>query len=1053
MLTILLVGYGLFAAFQIPKESSPDIKFWLISITTAYPGANPVDIDQLITTKLQDKIENLDGIDNIDASSSVGISSLVVTLKNETNVKDFINDVKNEIAKVSLPTDAKDPTVTEISTANELLFEMMLYADAKSFSINHLRTLAYQLADDLKWEGPIVDAKIGSVGDGWGMGWWSTVDNQYDIDVLLDEKRLQQLGLTLGQVTQSIRNFNANLPLGNHTLGNFKYDYRIKGKITTVSELMDIPINLTIGTQGPKRYIRLADIATIERNYKDTSLGYGWIKADGDNVATTLVIYKANRSNVFENAGEAKKLIEKELQKPIYAGIKVEYTTDLSEIIIDDYASLGSNAVQSVILIFLIMRVFVGLKQSLIATLAMPLSFFITFIVLNRMGYTLNFLTNFSLVLTFGMGIDTVIVIIEAAYELMKKGYNAKTAVLLALKQYAKPNITSSLANMIVFLPMLALPGITGKFLAYIPITIFITLAASLFLASSINNAIFWKLNINQNYYFKPKDYEEWEDEEILLSEEDKELLKLEQEGKQARNAEAQPATDKFINTVAHWYSTKLHRILEHRFWRKRSYLGPVALLIMSFVFLSGSIGFTLFPSGDNEFMNIAISTKEWATTDSMKSLAPKVSQIIADLPELRNFNLVVSNNTINIAVRLVKKGKRQKNSFEVQDELLSMLAYLKEKWYTVESKVQEGWPPTGKAVGVQLIADDTSLLNSLKKVSVDFETYLKSLEGTTNVSNSSKNNPWQFEFTRDRNKLAELWLNPSDFQGEVLSALLGQNAGTISLEKKDRDIIVKYKWFKNNLTPEVLLSTIINTKNWPIMLGSVAEYSINQSLNLLSRKDWDLTITVESDLEIGKTPTDFQPKLVTFASSYQFPAGISYKAWWENAANADLIQATMVAFAVAIFLIFLILIYQFNSFSQSIIILYSIITALLGANIWLWITWNPYSMPFMIGFISLIGIVVNNAIFIIDKINSNLALGANLLEAIVDAGKTRFKPVIISSLTTILGIITLAFKDEFWAGLAWTIVFGLLFSSVMTLISVPNLYYSVYKRRERKST
>ena len=244
-------------------------------------------------------------------------------------------------------------------------------------------------------------------------------------------------------------------------------------------------------------------------------------------------------------------------------------------------------------------------------------------------------------------------------------------------------------------------------------------------------------------------------------------------------------------------------------------------------------------------------------------------------------------------------------------------------------------------------------------------------------------------------------------------------------------------------------MSTVINTKAWPIMLWSVAEYSINQSLNSVSRKKGDLSITVESDLDSWLKPTDFQPKLEEFASRYQFPSGISFKAWWENEANAELIQATMVAFIIAIFLTFLILVYQFNSFKQSTIILYSIITALLGVNIGLFITWNPYSMPFMIWFISLIGIVVNNAIFIIDKINNNIKLWAPLMDAIVDAGKTRFKPVIISSMTTILWIITLARKDEFWAWLAYTVVFWLLFSSIMTLLSVPNIYYSVYYKKK----
>ena len=1048
MLTILLVGYGIYALIAIPKESSPEIKFGLVMVNTIYPGANPIDIDQLITTKIEDKIKNINGIDKISSTSSVGVSSIIITLKNETDTKDFINDLKTEVEKIALPTDAKDPMVSEISTANQVLFELMVYGDSKDFTINHLRTLAYEMADNLQGKWPIVDAKIGSVGNGSSNAAGSTTDNQYDIEVLVDENKMQQLGLTLPQLAQSIRVFNNNIPLGNYTLGDLKYDYRIRGKIESMSDLMQVPISINNG-QGPSQYIRLSDIALVQRKYNDESLQYGGTASSTGsiNVATKIVIYKANRSNIFKDAGAAKKLIEEEIKKPQYQGISVDYTTDLSEIIIEDYKGLAENAWQSVLLIFLVMRFFVGLRQSLIATFAMPLSFLITFIALNRAGFTLNFLTNFSLILTFGMGIDTVVVLIEAAYELMKKGFNSKTAVLLALKQYAKPNITSSLANMVVFLPMLALPGIMGKFLAYIPITIFITLAGSLFLALSINNVLFWKVNKNQNYYYKDSDTPD-DEEEVLLSDVENQILFAEREGKTALDPSKQTITDIRIGKIAHWYSTKLHWIIERPFWRKMAYRGPVGLLILSFIFLSGAIGFKIFPSGDNEFMNMTVTSKVGTVTQTRTPYTTKLNQIISSVPELRNYTIDANGNTINIAIRLVKKTQRDRNSFEVQEDLLQQLNYLVELWYKVESKVEEGWPPAAKAVGISLVADNTNLLSDLKQVSVDFENYLKTLKGTMNVDNSSNNNPGQFEFRRDTNKLAELGLTPQDFTSELLPALQGQNIGTMTLEKKDRDIIIKYKGFNDNMTPETLLSTVINTRVGPIMLGSVAEYTIDQALNRVSRDDWDLTIVVDSDLTPGSTPTDFQPKLTAFAEQYAFPEGISYKVGGENAENAELIQATFVAFAVAIFLTFLILIYQFNSFKQSTMILYSIITAMLGVNIGLFITGNPYSMPFMIWFISLIGIVVNNAIFIIDKINTNITAWLPLKLAILNAGSTRFKPVVISSLTTILGIITLARKDEFWAGLARTVVFWLLFSSFMTLLSIPNLYYAVYRKK-----
>lgn len=207
---------------------------------------------------------------------------------------------------------------------------------------------------------------------------------------------------------QTIKAFNQNLPLGNHELGDLTYDYRIAGEKKDIAQLLEIPVQLPRGG-----YIKLSDIATIERKYSNKNISYGGIYNSTDNHAVSLVIYKANRVNIFSTASSAKKLIEETLTKPIFAGIQHAYTQDLSDIIVDDYKNLGSNARQAVVLVFLVTWFFIGLRQSLIATLSMPIAFFVTFIYLNGNGSTLNFMTNFSLVLTFGMGIDTVIVIIE----------------------------------------------------------------------------------------------------------------------------------------------------------------------------------------------------------------------------------------------------------------------------------------------------------------------------------------------------------------------------------------------------------------------------------------------------------------------------------------------------------------------------------------------------------------------------------------------------------------------------------------------------------------
>ncbi len=246
-----------------------------------------------------------------------------------------------------------------------------------------------------------------------------------------------------------------------------------------------------------------------------------------------------------------------------------------------------------------------------------------------------------------------------------------------------------------------------------------------------------------------------------------------------------------------------------------------------------------------------------------------------------------------------------------------------------------------------------------------------------------------------------------------------------------------------------MLYNLVLTTKIWQIRLSDVAMVNTDPSLTSIKRVDGDIVISVEADLDQWLQPTNFQPKLEEFAKNYKYPSGISYKAGWENEANADLIQWAMIAFVVALFMTFVLLVYMFNSFSKPAIILYSIFTALLWVNIGLWVTGNPYSMAFAIWFISLIGVIVNTAIFLVDRINENTKKWVWLVESIIESGQARFKPIVISTLTTVLWLASSVTQDEFYAWLGYTVIFGLVFSSVITLVAVPILYYSVFRDKE----
>lgn len=1026
MALLLLVLYGTYSLMIIPKESSPTIKFGIVQIITIYPGANPVDVDDILTEKIESEVKDLKWVDKVDSTSSLWASFVTITLENGVDTQNFINEVKSKIDTLSFPDDVIKPKVSELSTDNEVLFEMMLYGSKDYFSMNQVRSLAMDFKDDIKGKWSIVDVKVDEV-------WW---DSDYDIAVYLDQWRVEDYGLTVWGIVWQIRAYNSNLPLGNHTVWELNYDYRINNELTSIGQMQEIPINIW------SRYVTLAELASISRKYKTDTITYGGVAWSDGNYAVNLTILKKAWGNIFADATAAKQIIGESIKKVKFRWLEAVYTRDLSETIIKDYISLGRNGVSAVLLVTIITAIFIGIRQSLIATVAMIVSFFITFIVLELLGLTLNFMTNFSLILAFGSGIDTVIVFIEAAYANIKRWFTPKTAMLIAVKTYKSANINTSLINLCVFIPLLVLPGIVGKFLSFIPITIFTTLLGSLLMSLTVNNALFFKLNKNKNYYYADSDEQEWDD--VILSEVEQDLLNHERIGKEVRPASDKPVMERWIDRMTSWYIKLLRYLLASKLRRALTIWLPVLAVVLSFVFLSWGIWFKLFPSGDNPYVNISIDAQEWTSIETMTAVSSWIDQIIASIPEIKSYDITVKPAVISIALVLVDKEERDRDSFQIQDDVLAQLIPIKSMWYHVEWKVQAWWPPTGKAVGIKLVAVDKTKLASLKAVSEDFEEYLKNLTGTLNVSNSSVTSPWQFELQFDDVKLAQLWLTPQDVQYEINSVLNGQKAGTINLESIERDIKVQYSAFVDQVTPSDIMDLTITTRTGPVKISAIANVSLNQSLTSVTRSDGQIVVTVESDLNPWLTPTDYQPQLITFADQYEFPAGISYLAGGENQANADLIAATGIAFVISLLLAFIILVYQFNSYSLPAIVLYSILTAFLWVNLGLWVTGNPYSMAVMIWFISLIWVVVNTAIFLVDRVKANMEKGADVVEAIIEAGQVRFTPIVISTITALLWVWPVVTQDEFYAWLGYTVIFGLVFSAGITLLAVPMLIYWV---------
>lgn len=1052
LIVIALIAMGTVAAINIPKESSPSIELGIISIGTSYFGTNPIDMDSLITSKLYKEIKDIKGVDKIESSSSLGFSSVILTLRAEADIKDVVSDVRSAVARVNLPADAKSPVITEIETDTNRTFSLYLYSEDKNVSKSILIDRAKILQDELEWLSGVnsIDLAVGGISGPVSTGWWD--DSAYDVYITVPEKDLEVLWLTLSAVSNTIQSYNRDQPIGNFTLGEKKYDFRIEGKKTKSFDFLTFPIALPNGGT-----VTLGEIGTIERKYKNTAknilvLSQPEIPCEGSlspETCTTghsyvgLTLNKTDSVSIFDVSDRAKTLIDTVMERDEFQWFSRVYATDLADTIRDDYVTLANNAISTLILVFLAMFIFVGFRDALFALIALPLAFLTTFIFLDAFGFTMNFLTNFSLIVSLGIAIDTVIVIVEAASVNLKIWFSPRTAITLALRTYAVPVISGVMTTIVVFLPMMVLPGVLGKFMAYIPITIFGVLAFGLLLVLTVNNAIYILFNKERDYY--TEDVHRME----FMSEDEKELLMLERVWKENRSAVDHSWRVRLFTSIENTYRRTITPLLEKKYTRMLLIFVPVFFLIFSIINIAPKVGFTLFPSDDNSFTSFNIVGPTGQITEKTVEDLIWIEWALVGYPEVEYSNITISKNKANIAVQLTKKKIRQSNDerdvYAIEKDILLKLSFYEQKWYSVTSEIQENGPPSGKAIGIKLVADSPEWLDSLIQVSKEFETYLNDFAGSKNVGRSSSDAPWQFIFRLNKELIASTGISPSLIYSQMLQNMNGINLWSIEDNGTDMSLYLKSSKFGDTIQLEDVLAIPISLGQTKYLVGDFVESQISNSLLSISRENWDIQITVDADLETGVDTIASQTRYVEFAKSYAYPRWISYQAGGENEANAELIVAVITAFWLSLLAIFAILTLQFQSFSQPLIILYSAIMAVPFVMIGLILTNNPFSLTFGIGFIAFTGIAVNDAIVLLSAINENIKKWMTWVHVLVESAASRLQPIMLTTVTTVLGIYPIAMQDKFWSGLGFTIIFGIIAASTLTLFSIQAIYYELY--------
>lgn len=1022
ILMVAIVIMGVSSFLTLPREIQPEINIPIGAVSTVLPGASPTDTESLLTEPLEKEIGTISDIKTLTSTSGFGSSLILIEFEAESDLDKRIQDLKDAVERVKpeLPDDALEPFVIR-AEANE--FAIITYSLMGDRPLPELTKVAEDLADALEKVSGVAKADV--------------VGKQVEqVHVLVDPEKLENYGLDLQTVANIIKFSNANLPLGVVSLDKVNYSLRLDNRFQTLDEIRNLPI-INFDNDSNTN-ILLKDIAKVETAYAEqnvvTKLS---IKGEKSFSAVSIQVYKKDQGNILEIVDTTKEVVQKlKDNKVIPDDLDVGISNDNSLFIRSDLGALTDDGAETAIFIFVILLLALGMREGFIAGFSVPLTFLLTFAVMDAFGLTLNSLSLFSLLIGLGITVDTAIVMMQGIHENLQKGLTPKDASLVAISTYRWPLIVGSLTNMFAFFPMLLVSGLVGEFLKTMPIVISAALIGSLVINLTIIPA------------FSSK---------FLRS------VKVD-------------AKVTFLESIFNWMGAKVtnlvRRLLHSRSYRVMLILSIIVLFVASmFLPISGVLKAELFPQTDQQYFIVRVEGPTGMVIGETEKIVEKVEKALYKIPEIENFLTIVGSNQspalsegvvvggaaedgnlANITVNLLPKEERERKSYVIGAELEKQMASFTEAKITVD-QLQEG-PPTEDAITVRLVGED---LDTLKALAAQVKGIVEDVPGTKGVETSLKGGLNEFQYVLDKDALSFHGLSAGQVAIAVRNMLQGVEAVDIKLENEDKTVIVKYDLLKENGRTKLDFNTIesfeIQTpKGYAVSFSQLADYSFSESPNFISREDQKKIVKVTSDIDEAGSAVEITKLIQAEVDKIEVPPDheIKFGGDFEDVQEsfADLYRSM----TVGILLILFCLVLQFNSFKQPLIILITVPLALIGVFPGLLLLGLNLSFPAFLGVVALGGIVVNNAIVLIDRINENRSNHVPFEEAITDATSSRFQAIFMTTLSNIIGILPLALSNEFWAGLGFSIVFGLVFSTVLTLVVIPTFYYIFEVKAARKN-
>ncbi|MBI4098283.1 MAG: efflux RND transporter permease subunit [Candidatus Levybacteria bacterium] len=1076
LLTLILVGifaFGLFSYANLPRRLFPEIKIPLVFISTAFPGASPSEVESLITDPLEDSIGGVSDIKTYTSTSRDSFSLIQIEFNSGVDAEKAATDVKNAIDRVELPKDAGDPNAIKVDFEQFPVWSFSLVS--KNSDTASLIEFSKRLKDRLE-EIPTIDNVAIS-----GL-------EEQEIQIVVKPDAITTYSfnpqILMPAVTSAIR----SLPAGSVRTEGSSFSLNINSTITSVEDVRNIKVNLA-GT-----IVNLADIATVSLRSKPSQPQSYISQRDlSARQAVSFSIFKTENADI----SKAVKAADQEALEMISEydnQFQIFSTSDIVEEIDKQFNELRRDFAITIILVFFALLIFLGIRQAIVSSLSIPLTFLISFGIMNIFDISLSFISYFSLLLALGLVVDDTIVVISAVTSYFRSGkFSPFETGLLVWRDFITPILTTTLTTVWAFIPLLLSTGIIGEFIKPIPIVVSTTLLASFLVAMFITLPVITfllKPNLPKRvqialfafvvlclfglvFLISPAS-------PILLPEILVLSLLIFITYKIRKLLVSEIRGHKFIrsgriaNNITHGligfealsirYQIFIRKILSSSRWVKITISLVIVFSVFSYLLLPlGFVKGEFFPKVDAPSVrvsvelppgtNISTSKKEALSILEELRKTEDVETVSLDLGQAPNeFGMGEASEANNFLFTLVLVENRDRDSSEVAEEIRNKFAnYSKGEFLVLE---ESGGPPAGADIQIKLLGSDLSVLNEYAD---NIVSYLKSRPGTANIKKSVKPGTSKITFTPNNQALSESNVSLEQVGFMMRTYASGFEIDSVKFDpasNEEQDITLRFS--DSEQFVESLDALIIPTPNGNVPILSLGKLNLESSPTLITRENGTRTISVTAAVTGGYGIQEVNAGLEKYANSLNLPSPYSWKTGGINEENQESLNSVFIAMILASILILVTMVLQFASFRKAFIVLLVIPLSISGVFIIFGLTNTYLSFPAVVGVLALFGIVVKNSILIVDKISANEKIRMSFEEGIAEGAASRLEPIALTSLTAILGLTPITLSDPLWRGLGGAIIAGLTFSGTIMLFFIPVVYYLIFRganQRKRRAS